>query len=581
MKNKYGKIKKIKRITDESAKIKTLYECIQKQVYYLEKVIPEEKRFTTLLLLIEMAIRAREEQTKDPYKNRPNIIEGLNYNFLEKIQETCFDTLSFSKFTDDLFISFDESIRTITFALKHSLHKKTSTIYPLEKVEIDYLNSYVKHLVYSVAWDIAEDVESWWMIDAIDISGGKNTTTVKVKDHIASKRLIISNKRNLSGKRVLSNNFYKEAEKIESHSYNRRYLPPHSFWDKEEFIAAKFCAGYFSDSTLTDVYHGIKLAEWIRVYSIIRKINTNFLKNNEPCRLSLSEFCHIQEKSWWINTFREHGLSQESAINIIPYLTFNSKSNDLLDAPFISDGDSIICLPTIASYIGAGHSIFSNLKSKNHISQRGDRFEEYIRKLFKHYGIASHKIKSCDAVVEIDDVLFIFECKAYAGQYGVRDHNILFNHLLTDSVAFNKNVNGLLENLELVRKAFKKPKDWQPESIYKAFIIMGKIGQAEQFNGCYIIDETLLTSFLKRATFNLPNENLEECEQHFWEYEGNVTAEKFIKLITMPRPIEIYEAECDLQDLKMQFYSMKINYQCYLKSTPGFYIPFEREFLEL
>lgn len=217
-------------------------------------------------------------------------------------------------------------------------------------------------------------------------------------------------------------------------------------------------------------------------------------------------------------------------------LTFNTKSKDLIDCPFIPIDGYLVSLPTIVSNASPSEAYLSNFSNLNlDISFKGNGFvKRFLRKL-TNLGIPNSNIYvkenqdeyECDVVFAIEGDLYFVECKSFLQPQTPRAHYEFVDKMLDASIQLNRINDFYIAHFDNVRKELNLSERWTPNSVHKLILCSAMIGEVNLLNDCFLIDNSILMRFLNRESPGIawgkirvqsPDEN----------YTGEITAEKLI-----------------------------------------------------
>ncbi len=201
------------------------------------------------------------------------------------------------------------------------------------------------------------------------------------------------------------------------------FFPPTQFFSKDEENA-------FADMThvlsvrISDVderFAGLRLIEWLRGYSLLKKFAEAHLSSKKPKYLiRYSRFKLCQELA-------RVGFESELASKFIDNVCVRKGSRDMFDQPLLrlTKGGFLLFAPMIGNAL-LPQLLLSIMTAKCligekpvQIKEKGKRFEHRVLQLLEKNGLNAKKFLvrrngsefDYDAVFVWDDFLFIFECK--------------------------------------------------------------------------------------------------------------------------------------------------------------------------
>lgn len=96
---------------------------------------------------------------------------------------------------------------------------------------------------------------------------------------------------------------------------------------------------------------------------------------------------------------------------IIDFFTFNHKSQDLIDCPFILIDDQLVVIPSLTASADAARALASNFLNKNvNLDFKGGGFEDRIKAGFNINKIKNSRLYQKTSATEYEcDVAFVIE----------------------------------------------------------------------------------------------------------------------------------------------------------------------------
>jgi len=197
-------------------------------------------------------------------------------------------------------------------------------------------------------------------------------------------------------------------------------LPPRGLISAEEasaVIALDMCYGLQLKEDTTE-YLGLKLAEWLRGYSLLQFCCQRGLALTKIadglCYLDLDAFLSLAGRA---------AMSRERVLQFITQITFQKNSRDLFDAPLIqTSGNRYVLFPVMQAHSGIQELLTSRINSLLlQVERKGFAFEDEVRQEFADLGAVAKRIEyrnvegnfECDGAVLWGRNLFLVECKAY------------------------------------------------------------------------------------------------------------------------------------------------------------------------
>ncbi|MEK3721962.1 hypothetical protein [Paenibacillus sp. FSL H8-0034] len=439
-------------------------------------------------------------------------------------------------------------------------------------------------------YDIISNLEEKWSMMGLDINAIEDTIEIKLNDEEANKVLALSSARFQSQRRKWSLDFKNSDKsilesKIES---NNSQLAPDGFISEAEAFYGISLGEFLSAKDLKMKLKNVEIREWLRAYSVIyREMDAVIAKRMEQCRVNpllLKSWCSVKHKDEWIALFTDCGISVNSASIIIENLTFNRKSKDLLDRPFIPSGDLLIVIPSLALMIDPAMSTISNMASNtSDIALKGTGLERETLEKLRNANISCNQIKTtvgkeiyeCDVFFVLDDVLFFVECKAFGQPNNVRQiyelmlkikgpDEEIFPRATNDRSAteqLNRIADFYMENLNLISEKLGLKNDWKPRTVVRLILTTAMMGENVSTQGCYVIDNSTFSRFIKRdaPSMIVGPYTVQGSEEN---YEGEITFNKFMNVMTDSPQIRILANRTNLSwnQLDLQNHKLKYNH---------------------
>lgn len=196
-------------------------------------------------------------------------------------------------------------------------------------------------------------------------------------------------------------------------------LPPDQFLDAEEVSTSITLSQLLGFSIVDDTteYEGLRLVEWIRGYSVFRRLTDSATAKETGSTL------HSVAANELLATLTRNGLTPTKASAFLDATRFGRRAVDLYDAPLISCTDGrLYFIPTSLSSTSTVHTVLSQVSRCNQLGKKGPAFERQLLELLKRHEIVAAPIHfreedeefECDCAFILDDVLFVCELKNHA-----------------------------------------------------------------------------------------------------------------------------------------------------------------------
>jgi hypothetical protein len=320
----------------------------------------------------------------------------------------------------------------------------------------------------------------------------------EILEHIASSRLNYWFRQNL-GKLLMETQWETRTGQTFRH-----LLPPNGFISLEE-VHSIICLGellHFNVAEDEDEYSGLRLAEWVRGYSGLQEICREADPNSplEPGFVS-SSYDSL------VGTLEGYGLTQNKIRKFLDSVTFCKDSKDLFDAPLLRcpEGQVLLFRPTML-YVNITKLVLSTLSSmREPVQKKGESFEQHVRQFFRDRGLMCEKIRfnkagkeyECDAVLLMDNYLFLFECKNYPSAQNVVSRSYYFCLNMMDAIKqVQRLARAVSVNPDVVSSTFGQAVTW--DQIIPCVLNATPWSSGTAIDGVYIYDFSALARFFER-----------------------------------------------------------------------------------
>ncbi len=168
----------------------------------------------------------------------------------------------------------------------------------------------------------------------------------------------------------------------EVHEFSNKHFHLNS-WVKDHMPSYLNSDGVFSSFHLSELenmspddlheeYGNISLFNWVHAYQCLVELSKEEMSkrfsSTKPIPLQLDRWLIIKSRESWLSFFQRKGIAADAAKKLIDYFTFNSKSHDLNDCPFIPCMDGLCLMPALIANSSVTRSLMSLFGSKK-ISQ--------------------------------------------------------------------------------------------------------------------------------------------------------------------------------------------------------------------
>lgn len=380
----------------------------------------------------------------------------------------------------------------------------------------------------------------------------------------------------------------------EVHEFSNKHFHLNS-WVKDHMPSYLNSDGVFSSFHLSELenmspddlheeYGNISLFNWVHAYQCLVELSKEEMSkrfsSTKPIPLQLDRWLIIKSRESWLSFFQRKGIAADAAKKLIDYFTFNSKSHDLNDCPFIPCMDGLCLMPALIANSSVTRSLMSLFGSKKISQASKGRFHEqqFIKQVrdagIKASPIDAHANYQCDCVILLDDCLIFTELKSngqpiYYGKYYqqvcniVGDSSLIHDHNNKFMRSYFQQINRIsehyLNHLDVIIKEFELPSTWQPKGVYKLIVTTTMLGGKYHVDDTYVADKYALSSFFQRipGVIYQTNENGKMAKNiidGFECCEGKITIDKFIDYLSSLPSINAVR-----KNIKKLTYSVRFN----------------------
>ncbi|HCI8703204.1 TPA: hypothetical protein NP744_003711 [Escherichia coli] len=380
----------------------------------------------------------------------------------------------------------------------------------------------------------------------------------------------------------------------EFHEFSNKHFHLNS-WVKDHMPSYLNSDGVFSSFHLSELenmspddlheeYGNISLFNWVHAYQCLVELSKEEMSkrfsSTKPIPLQLDRWLIIKSRESWLSFFQRKGIAADAAKKLIDYFTFNSKSHDLNDCPFIPCMDGLCLMPALIANSSVTRSLMSLFGSKKISQASKGRFHEqqFIKRVrdagIKASPIDAHANYQCDCVILLDDCLIFTELKSngqpiYYGKYYqqvcniVGDSSLIHDHNNKFMRSYFQQINRIsehyLNHLDVIIKEFELPSTWQPKGVYKLIVTTTMLGGKYHVDDTYVADKYALSSFFQRipGVIYQTNENGKMAKNiidGFECCEGEITIDKFIDYLSSLPSINAVR-----KNIKKLTYSVRFN----------------------
>ncbi|MGE7907516.1 hypothetical protein ACQKNS_24410 [Peribacillus sp. NPDC094092] len=467
---------------------------------------------------------------------------------------------------------FDSAIESTGMILKYFMHKENEFKGSKRNISPRILDASLTHVTFSEYWYQLNDILEYWKYSDVNVSvkdDGK--VFFEIVDDKFELNNLISNERfnNLRQGWQMS-----EIGEMQKMHYGRNDTPFDTILPQiTTRLNYLFSTLYFGSPLLEEKINRIEIKQWIRAYQILIDESKRFLKRQRTLNVyNLDKVCISKSIYKWKKFFQQNGFSIEESETIIEYFTFDKKSLDLIDCPFVKIDDSLIILPSLTSQADASRALASNFLNKNiNLDFKGIGFEERSKVGLEMNGIKNSGLYKkidkteyeCDIAFILNNDLVFVECKAHVQPYTTRQHASHLYKLYKETSQLNRIADFFEENLSIVREQLKLDEGFVPNKVHRILLTTSMIGTPLYVNGVHIIDESSFTMFIDRVPPSLEyfekGSYIKYPSTKFDIYKGELTAQKMKDFLSSPPQIKITEELYQQKELSLDFFDFRRN----------------------
>ncbi|MEF2966616.1 hypothetical protein V3851_12320 [Paenibacillus sp. M1] len=504
------------------------------------------------------------EKLEDKYKIVSYLIS------LERFLNSLSSNSGISKDYSKKTAMFDSVIESTGMILKNFMFMKYEFSGSNKDIPSEYQDVSTMHFIFSAYWNDINDLLEYWKYSDLYIENKDNKTTFEIKDKEFELNNLISNERfiNLREGWQMSSvgeiiNSFKESKQLQNEvskaTDNLTYL---------------FATLYFGTATLNKKVENIFLSDWIRAYQILTQESKKFLqyKKRVENNNKIKNVCLSKTKKMWKELYKRNGFTSSEFEIIFELLTFNNKSQDLIDCPLIKVDDQYIVIPSLTAKADPARALASNFLNKNiNLDFKGSGFEDRVRAGFNLRKIRNSRLYKkddeteyeCDVAFIIENDIFFVECKAHVQPYTTRQHTNHLYKLYKETLQLNRIADFFSSNISLVKKQLKLDDEFKVRDVHRILITTSMLGTPLYVNGVYIIDESSFTMFIDRTPPSLMLVNNGVFKQQYTEnfdiYHGEITVDKIIEFLKSPPQIHFMREFYSDKLIHHKLYDIKRN----------------------
>lgn len=429
-------------------------------------------------------------------------------------------------------------------------------------LRVQQLDNSSKHIFFSTYWNAINDIIEYWKYSKVNVLGDiQNKINFEIEDDEFELNNLISNERFVN----LREGWQMSAvgEIMQEGSINE-------LSNQLEKLTYLFSTLYFGTPTLEEMVENIKLSRWIKAYQLLINESKKFISTHTSrADYRIKKHCISKTKKRWKDLYKKNGFSSIEFETVFKIFTFNNKSQDIMDCPFIKIDDQFIIIPSLMAYADPARAISSNFLNRNSkLNFKGAGFEDRLKAGFKINNIKSSPLYKrvsdteyeCDVAFVVENDIFFVECKAHVQPYTTRQHANHLYKLYKETSQINRIADFYSNNPTIIKEQLNLGDDFQIGNYHRILITTSMIGTPLYVNGVYIVDESSFSMFVDRTppSLMLIEEGVfkQQFTQRFDIYHGEITVNKIIDFLKSPPQIEILKSFYSKRVTKQDLYDI-------------------------
>ncbi|KOP65570.1 hypothetical protein AMS62_10165 [Bacillus sp. FJAT-18019] len=457
---------------------------------------------------------------------------------------------------------WDSAIESTGMILKYFMFNDYDFCGSNKVLRIQQLDNSSQHIFFSTYWNDINDIIEYWKYSKVNVLENiQNKITFEIEDDEFELNNIISNERFVN----LREGWQMSAVGEIMHEGSINELS-----NQLEKLTYLFSALYFGTPTLEEVVENMKLSRWIKAYQLLIDESKKFISTHTSrADYRIKKYCISKTKRKWKDLYKKNGFSSLEFETIFKIFTFNKKSQDTLDCPFIKIDDQFIIIPSLIAYADPARALSSNFLNRNSkLNFKGAGFEDRLKAGFKIndirysplYKRVSDTEYECDVAFVVENDIFFVECKAHVQPYTTRQHANHLYKLYKETNQINRIADFYSNNPTIIKDQLNLGDDFQIGTYHRILITTSMIGTPLYVNGVYIIDESSFNMFVDRTapSLMLIEEGVfrQQFTQRFDIYHGEITVNKIIDFLKSPPQIEILKSFYSKRVIKQDLYDI-------------------------
>ena len=469
-------------------------------------------------------------------------------------EETSQQVVSGDASAESLVNMFEHAIESTGMILKYFMFKGYGFKGSNRNISPKNLQISSFHILFSEMQYVLNDALEYWKYSDVEVkSNDQGKVEINFIDEDFELNNLISNER-FNVLRISRQMQELQKELRENNGQLRKGVKSEIL----ENLAITFSTLYFGSPLLEEKVKGIQLKKWLFAYGLLIGEAKKFKKRKQNLKVyNLEKICLSKSIHEWGRFFQRNGFTNTESQTLIEIFTFDRKTDDLVDSPFVKIDNNLIIIPSLTAQADSSRGLASNfLNRKFNLDFRGPGFEERIKELLTSNNIKNSSLYTrtdgteyeCDIAFILDDELFLVECKAHVQPYTTRQHANHLYKLHEATLQLKRIAEFYEENTLVVNEQLGIKGSFTPKKINRILMTTSMIGDSMFTNETFLIDESSFTSFINRIP---PTWHYNKMEAHsgitymdrisnkFDIYEDDVTAKKMIQFLNSPPQIEI------------------------------------------
>jgi len=549
---KVSKVEKLYNLISDSVSIEYVFESFTKgrEEFFKEfEQIQDDSKVAAYLISLEIYLGSfKMDKIEKNILKLPPDITGADVNVREAL--------------------FNSATESTGMILKYFKYKNYGFKNIKRNISSKTLNSSWYHIFFSEFYNNIHDVLEYWQYSDVSVSrDARGKICFEIMDEKFELNNLVSNDRFLNLRQTWQMG---RISSVQNSILKANIDPKKGLNIINRELDYLFGVLYFGDPLLQREIKGIKLMDWVSAYRLLISESEKFLsRRGELAAYNLDKVCICKPIGKWKKLFQQNGFSKEQAKEVIKIFTFDDKSQDLIDCPFIQFDECLVLVPSLIVHADPTRALASNFLNRNvDLAFRGIEFEERMKQSLSLRNINNttlyKKVEEeyeCDIVFELDGDLYFIECKAHVQPFSARQHANHLHKLYDETYQLNRIADFYEENIIFVNEKLGLNKQFTPKKVHRILLTTSMVGSPIYINGVHIVDESSFVKFIDRNPPALKYfENQKEIEipsVKFDLYNGELSNEKFEQYLSLPPQIEINKDLYSKVEMNLDYIKIK------------------------